>query len=223
MTRKVEECLQNIALGLAANTGLTLPPLLIFVHGVISLSIPELKLPALKLPEDPLYSATGKPLKADSLILAPAPKRKVAAAAQPSVAAASKSAYITNSHLVVEFGLLLLSLLLKREKTHENAAAEILPMLDPIVPILHNNLSDPHSKVSLKTCNFLAKNHGSFEIHFRSSWHFHCAASALSSECHYRRSMSTPRKCRLPSLHCCTSSLETRQAKTSRWFKLLSR
>lgn len=146
MTKKVEECLQNIALGLAANP-IALPSLLMFVYGVVSLSIPEFKLPEIKLPADPYYSASGKPLKVDSLILAAAPKRKVAAAAQPSVAAASKSAYITNSHLIVEFGLLLLSLLLKREKTHENAAAEILPMLDPIVPILHNNISDPHAKV----------------------------------------------------------------------------
>lgn len=220
MTRKVEECLQNIALGLAANSGLSLPPLLIFVYGVVSLSIPEFKLPEIRLPQDIHYSASGKPLKVDSLILAPAPKRRVAAAAQPSVAAASKSAYLTNSHLIVEFGLLVLSLLLKREKTHESAAVEILPMLDPIVPILHKNLNDPHAKViSLSTLNNLRCSCNCFY----SSLLFLCGVSARSCASLCRQSKNTPRKCRRPYLLCCTSTPETPQARTWRWFKLLSR
>lgn len=147
MTKKVEECLHNVALGLAANSGLSIAPLLIFIHGVISLSIPELRLPVQRVQQDPNMTASGRPLRTDSLILAPVPKRKVAAAALPSVTAASKSAYIINSHFVVEFGLLIFSLILKREKCHENASTSVIPMLDPIVPIVYNNLNDPHSKV----------------------------------------------------------------------------
>lgn len=147
MTRKVEECLHNVALGLAANSGLQIAPLLIFVHGVISLSVPELRIPVPRVQHDPNMTASGRPLRTDSLIIAPVPKRKVAAAALPSVTGASKSAYIINSHMVVEFGLLILSLILKREKCHENASTTVIPMLDPILPILHNNLNDPHSKV----------------------------------------------------------------------------
>lgn len=149
MTKKVEECLSNIATGLSVNPGLSFEPLLIFVHGVISLSIPQLQLPAPKPVEDPNTTPSGRPLRTDSLIIPPTPKRKVAAAAQPSVAGASKSAYFMNSHIIVEFGLLLLSLLLKREKCHESqSSATFLPMMDPIIPIVYKNLSDAHSKVT---------------------------------------------------------------------------
>lgn len=148
MTRKVEECLQNVALGLSINRSLPIQPLLILIHGVISLSIPELRLPAARVEEDASYTSSGKPMKTDSLIIPPAPKRRAAAAALPSVTGASKSAYIINSHIVVEFGLLLFSLILKGDKRREaNAGTSIYPMLDPIVPIVYQNLSDPHSKV----------------------------------------------------------------------------
>ena len=100
MTKKVEECLHNVALGLAANSGLSIEPLLIFIHGVISLSIPELRLPPQRIQEDPNMTASGRPVRTDSLVIAPVPKRKVAAAALPSVSGASKSAYIINSHFL---------------------------------------------------------------------------------------------------------------------------
>lgn len=157
MAQKVEECLMNIATGLSFNDGLAVEPLLIFVHGVVSLSIPQLKLPAPKQAEDPFTTASGRPLRTDSLILAPTPKRKVAAAAQPLVAGLSKTAYVTNCHIIVEFGLLILSLLLKREKCHENSSAAVLPMLDPIIPIVYNKLNDPHSKVILLFLEFEQK------------------------------------------------------------------
>ena len=158
MTRKVEECLQNVALGLSVNSGLAIEPLLILIHGVISLSIPDLRLPPPRKEQDPNLTASGRPMKSDSLIIAPVPKRKVAAAAQPSVSGASKSAYIINSHFLVEFGLLVFSLILKREKCHENANANIIPMLDPIVPIIYHNLNDPHSKVFILAIMYSTSN-----------------------------------------------------------------
>ena len=158
MTRKVEECLQNVALGLSVNSGLAIEPLLILIHGVISLTIPDLRLPPPRKEQDPNLTASGRPMKSDSLIIAPVPKRKVAAAAQPSVSGASKSAYIINSHFLVEFGLLVFSLILKREKCHENANANIIPMLDPIVPIIYNNLNDPHSKVFILAIMYSTSN-----------------------------------------------------------------
>lgn len=149
MTRKVEACLENIALGLIANPGLSIEPLLMLIHGVISLSVPELRLPAPRIQEDSNLTVSGKPMKTDSLIIAPVPKRKVAAAAQPSVSGLSRSAYVINSHYVVEFGLLVLSHLLKREKCHEgDANPKVLPMLDPMVSIVYENLNNPHSKVN---------------------------------------------------------------------------
>jgi len=149
MTRKVEECLQNIAMGLSENQGLVIEPLLVFIQGVITLSIPQLKLPE-TANENGNHVQESKPLKENSLLLEPVPKRKCAAAAQSVITGASKSAYITNSHLLVEFGLLVFNFLLKREKCHENSGtSEVLPMLDPFIPMITNSLNDPHSKVSL--------------------------------------------------------------------------
>ena len=146
MMRKVEECLQNIATGLTLNQSLSVAPLLVFVHGVVSLSIPQLKLPE-EQPKssDELFSASGKPKRVDSYIITPAPKRT--SAAQPATTKqTSKSAYVTNSHLFVEFGLLTLHLLLKQDKFQEYA---IMPMLDPFVPIVNDSLRSQHSKVKL--------------------------------------------------------------------------
>lgn len=151
MTKKVEECLQRVAFGLSVNQGLVIDPLLIFVHGIISLSIPQLQLPTVKPIEDPTKTASGRPLRTDSLIIAPPPKRRIAAAAQASVSGASKSAYIINSHFIVEFGLLVLSHILKRENPcfqKDGTSSNMLAMLDPLLPIVYIALSDTHSKVT---------------------------------------------------------------------------
>ena len=145
MVRKLEECLQNISTGLALNEGQNVESMLIFVHGVVSLSIPQLKLPQEKTGGNSDASVGGKPLKTDSFIIAAAPKRK--SAAQPTTTTAtSRSAYVTNSHLFVEFGLLTLHLLMKQEKY---SATEVLPMLDPFVVMIHDNLHSQHAKVSI--------------------------------------------------------------------------
>ena len=148
MTRKVEECLQNIATGLSKNQGLAVEPLLIFIQGVIALSMPQLKLPdTFDVNND--KDEESKPLKENCLLLEPAPKRVCAAAAQSAITGVSKSAYKTNSHLLVEFGLLTFNFLLTREKCHENSGtSKVLPMLDPFIPMITNSLNDPHSKVS---------------------------------------------------------------------------
>ena len=142
LMRKVEECLQNIATGLALNQGLPVEQLLIFIHGVVTLTIPQLKLPEAKAKEAAHgLSANGKPMRNDSFIIAPEPKRK--SAVQPvAMAQVSKSAYATNSHLFVEFGLLVLQL----TKNLSNDQ-KILPMLDPFVPIVNDCLRSQHAKV----------------------------------------------------------------------------
>ena len=142
LMRKVEECLQNIATGLALNQGLPVEQLLIFIHGVVTLTIPQLKLPEAKAKEAAHgLSANGKPMRNDSFIIAPEPKRK--SAVQPvAMALVSKSAYATNSHLFVEFGLLVLQL----TKNLSNDQ-KILPMLDPFVPIVNDCLRSQHAKV----------------------------------------------------------------------------
>lgn len=157
MIKKVEDCLNHVALGLSENTGIPVDQRLIFVHGVVSLSIPDLKLPAPRIEDDPNTESSSRPMKTDSLIIAPAPKRKVAAAAQPSILGYSKSSYILNSHILVEFGLHVFSLFLNREKYRAaNADSDILPMLDPLVPVVEELLVDPHAKVTIHRFHLVA-------------------------------------------------------------------
>ena len=153
MTKKVEECLQRGALGLSANQGLVMDQLLIFVYGVVSLSIPQLQLPSAKPVEHSTKTTSGRPLRTDSLIIAPPPKRKIAAAAQASVSGVSRSAYIINSHFIVEFGLLVLSNLLKRDNLcfpKDGNSGKVLSMLDPLIPVAYTSLNDSHAKVRIR-------------------------------------------------------------------------
>lgn len=152
MTKKVEECLQRGALGLSVNQGLVVDQLLIFVYGVISLSIPQLQLPSAKPAEDSSKTTSSRPLRTDSLIIAPPPKRKIAAAAQASVSGVSRSAYIINSHFIVEFGLLVLNHLLKHKNlcVHKDGnSSKLLSMLDPLIPVIYSSLNDTHAKVTM--------------------------------------------------------------------------
>jgi hypothetical protein len=108
--RKVEECLQDFATGLALNQRLPVELLLIFVHGAVTLTTPQLQLPEGGL------SASSKPVRSDSLIIAPEAKSAV----QPvAMAQLSNSAYATNSHLFVEFGLLVLHQVLEKDLSQD--------------------------------------------------------------------------------------------------------
>ena len=114
--------------------------MLIFLYGVISESIPELR------PEKNDKLLTEKEIetfnrqKPDCFIIPPEPKNKM------GIKAISKTSKNTNAHVIIEFGLKLFHILLKREKVSN---ADFKPLLDPFVPLISECIRSQHVKVKL--------------------------------------------------------------------------
>lgn len=137
--QKVVECLRNIVLGLADNTFIPMEQMLIFLYGVTSESIPEL------IPKREEKQFTEKEAKAfarqkpDSFIIPPQPKNRM------GIKVASKTSKNTNVHIIIEFGLKLFHILLKRDKI---SGADFKPFVDPFVPFMNECLKSQHIKVN---------------------------------------------------------------------------
>lgn len=137
--QKIVDCLRNVELGLADNTFIPVEQMLIFLYGVASESIPDL------MPEKKDKQLTEKEAEAltrqkpDSFIIPPVPKSKM------GVKVASKTSKNTNAHVIVEFGLKLFHILLKRDKISNT---EFKPFIDPFVPLISDCLKSQHVKVN---------------------------------------------------------------------------
>ncbi|XP_043248533.1 small subunit processome component 20 homolog [Colletes gigas] len=149
--QKVVECLRNVVLGLADNVYIPLEQMLIFLYGVASESIPEL------IPERKNKQLTEKEVKImaiqkpDSFIIPPQPKNRM------GIKAVSKTSKNTNVHVIIEFGLKLFHILLKRDKV---SAAKFKPLIDPFVPLMSDCIKSQHVKLStlaLQCLNWLLK------------------------------------------------------------------
>ncbi|KAF3425764.1 hypothetical protein E2986_10060 [Frieseomelitta varia] len=149
--QKVVECFRNIILGLADNTFIPLEQMLIFLYGVVSQSIPELK------PEKNAKELTEKEAKIltkqkpDCFIIPPEPKNKM------GIKATSKTSKNTNVHVIIEFGLKLFHILLKRNKISN---ADFKPLIDPFVSFISECIKSQHVKLStlaLQCLNWLLK------------------------------------------------------------------
>lgn len=137
---KIVECLRNITLGLADNNYIPLERLLIFLHGIISESIPSL-MPdkeSKKFAEEETKILMRQ--KPDSFIIPPEPKSRM------GIKAAAKTTKNANIHVMVEFGLKLYHILLKREKV---TCMEYKSYLEPFVSLLSDSLNSQHVKVFL--------------------------------------------------------------------------
>lgn len=143
---KISECLRQIIHGLADNNFITINALLYFLYGVISKSIPAFsnKMVATK----DVIKTKNNLEKLDCFIIPPEPKSRMGIKA-----AVSKTAGDTNDHLLLEFGLKLLHVLLKREKIKADTAKKDL---DRFVPILADCVKSEHVKLS--TCALLCLN-----------------------------------------------------------------
>ncbi|XP_003702176.2 small subunit processome component 20 homolog [Megachile rotundata] len=148
--QKIVECLRNVVLGLADNTFIPLEQMLIFLYGIVSESIPEF------LPEKKDKEITEKEAEAlarqkpDCFLIPPEPKNKM------GIKVTSKITKNTNVHVIIEFGLKLLHILLKREKVGK----ELDCFLDPFVPLISDCLKSQHVKLStlgLQCLNWLLK------------------------------------------------------------------
>ncbi|XP_043461043.1 small subunit processome component 20 homolog [Leptopilina heterotoma] len=149
---KVGECLRQICLGLADNRFIEVHSMTIFLYGIVSESIPDL-LPK-KLKET---TATEKEIKArafkrpDIFLIAPVPKRRTC---ERTMAKTTENA---NAHFLIEFGLRLLHIFLKRDKF---LGSDFKPLLNPFVGILNDSLKSQHVKIctlSLQCLNWILK------------------------------------------------------------------
>ncbi|XP_051172265.1 small subunit processome component 20 homolog [Leptopilina boulardi] len=149
---KVSECLRQICLGLADNKFIDIKSMTIFLYGIASESIPDL-LP--KKVEN--NTPSEKEIKArvfkrpDIFLIAPAPKRRMC---EKIMAKTTENA---NAHYLVEFGLRLMHIFLKRDKF---TGVDFKPLLNPFVYILNDSLKSQHVKIctlSLQCLNWILK------------------------------------------------------------------
>uniref|UniRef100_A0A3Q1ECN8 UTP20 small subunit processome component n=1 Tax=Acanthochromis polyacanthus TaxID=80966 RepID=A0A3Q1ECN8_9TELE len=127
---RVTAVLRRLILGLLVNTGMTPQDVLLLSHGLVSQSLPLEKSSA-KPPPDPRLPPPS------CLLLPPTPKR----GGQKALVSSR-----TNMHILVDAGLKLLHLSLKKSKV-TSSDASALEMLDPFVVLLLDCLDSMHVKV----------------------------------------------------------------------------
>ncbi|XP_057326946.1 small subunit processome component 20 homolog [Microplitis mediator] len=148
---KVVDSLNNVALGLADNTFIKDDQMLIFLYGVVSKTIPGLNSKSHDKNADKNKPDKMQVDKPDCYIIQPQPKSRM------GLKAASKTSADANDHVMIEFALKLLHILLKREKI---SGAMFKIYLDPFVPIIADCLKSQHVKLStlsLQCLNWILK------------------------------------------------------------------
>ncbi|XP_071791922.1 small subunit processome component 20 homolog isoform X2 [Asterias amurensis] len=138
VVRKASEVLKYVTMGLINNPGITVDSMLIFIHGLATETIPlmtplERSKGKVKPPPDPRAAPES------TYLLLPAPKK---GGTTPQVSIK------TNMYLIVEFGLQLLHMNLKRSKLSPSNQQH-LQMLDPFVGILLQSLTSKYTKVTV--------------------------------------------------------------------------
>nr|XP_046234375.1 small subunit processome component 20 homolog isoform X2 [Scatophagus argus] len=133
---RVAAVLRRLVLGLLVNGGMTAQDILLLCHGLISQSLPLLtkrdrEKASAKPPPDPRLPPPS------CLLLPPTPKRGGKKAPVSSR---------TNMHILVDAGLKLLHLSLKKSRVTSSEASS-LEMLDPFVLLLLDCLNSMHVKV----------------------------------------------------------------------------
>ncbi|XP_036373482.1 small subunit processome component 20 homolog [Megalops cyprinoides] len=136
VSRKVHAVLRRVVDGLLLNKSMTPQSILLLSHGLVSESLPLLtqknkEKASVQPPPDPRLPPPS------CLLLPPTPKRGGQKAPISSR---------TNMHILVDTGLRLLHMSLKRSKVNSSEAS-ILEMLDPFVSLLLDCLCSMHVKV----------------------------------------------------------------------------
>lgn len=130
---KIQECLVQIASGFTSNLKIPVDALMILIHGTISESIPNL------LPEKKKKSDSKEIKRNDCFILHEEPKRRGAL-----TAATVKSSKQTNTYVLVEFGLEMLHIIMKKKRFINSEQ-----FFNPLVPMLYDSLRSNHIRVSM--------------------------------------------------------------------------
>ncbi|KAJ2937884.1 hypothetical protein O0L34_g18707 [Tuta absoluta] len=137
---KVQEALMHITTGLVTNKFIDIESLFVFLHGIASESIPELVLSA---PKRQLTEAQREKMlraKPDCFIVPEIPKRN-----KESQAKHVRTSGKANAHVLVEFSMNILYVILKREKVPR---MDCRAFVDPLIPLLVDALKSDHVKVT---------------------------------------------------------------------------
>ncbi|XP_063380914.1 small subunit processome component 20 homolog isoform X2 [Cydia fagiglandana] len=137
---KVQEALTHITSGLVTNKYIDVESLFIFLHGIASESIPEFVLGAPKREITQKQKEKMLTAKPDCFIIPETPKRNKEVQAK-HVKVSAKA----NAHVLVEFSLNILYVILKREKV---TRVECRAFVDPLIPLLVDALRSDHVKVT---------------------------------------------------------------------------
>ncbi|KAL4233743.1 hypothetical protein ACF0H5_008423 [Mactra antiquata] len=140
-SRKVEEVLKRVTNGLMVNSNMNIETLLVFVHSLTFQTLPMLAETESKVTKVTQVERPGQ--KPASCLLIPQ--------AAPRGGLKPKPNKKTNKHIIVEFGLQLLGICLKKQKISSTNSTHI-EMLDPLVPMLADCL---YSKYLIVNANSL--------------------------------------------------------------------
>ncbi|KAG2460222.1 UTP20 protein, partial [Polypterus senegalus] len=136
VARKVHETLRRIVAGLLLNKEMAANSILLLSYGLVSESLPLLtEKTKEKTIQQPALDPRLQPKSC--LLLPPTPTRDGQKAA---------ISYRTNMHILVDTGLRLLHMSLKRSKVN-SSESDVLEMLDPFVTLLIDCLNSMHVKV----------------------------------------------------------------------------
>ncbi|PZC82298.1 hypothetical protein B5X24_HaOG210854 [Helicoverpa armigera] len=137
---KVQEALMHITSGLVTNKFIDIESLFIFLYGVASESIPEFVLGAPKREITEKQREQMLRAKPDCFIIPETPKRN-----KESQAKHVKTSGKANAHVLIEFSLNILYVILKREKVPR---MDCRAFVDPLIPLLVDALKSDHVKVT---------------------------------------------------------------------------
>uniref|UniRef100_A0A1I8QDT5 Uncharacterized protein n=1 Tax=Stomoxys calcitrans TaxID=35570 RepID=A0A1I8QDT5_STOCA len=140
LTLKIQECFAKIVNGLVENPNISRESLLIFIYGTMSESITDL-LPGVQrrvLTEN--EKETMRRARPDCFIIQPPPKNRSGAVNKKIQSNAQ-----ANAHILIEFGLEMLHIVLKRKKLQN---VDYPPFLNPLLPLLKDALRSTHVRVT---------------------------------------------------------------------------
>ncbi|XP_011180810.2 small subunit processome component 20 homolog [Zeugodacus cucurbitae] len=139
VTLKIQDCFAKIVSGLVENVHISRESLLIFIYGTVSESITDLLPGTQKRALSEQEKERMRRARPDCFIIQPAPRTRSGA-----VNKRVQSNAQANAHILIEFGLELLQIVLKRKKLVE---VDYQPFLNPLLPLIRDALKSTHVRV----------------------------------------------------------------------------
>lgn len=139
VTLKIQDCFAKIVSGLVENVHISRESLLIFIYGTVSESITDLLPGTQKRALSEQEKERMRRARPDCFIIQPAPRTRSGAVNKRVQTNAQ-----ANAHILIEFGLELLQIVLKRKKLVE---VDYQPFLNPLLPLLRDALKSTHVRV----------------------------------------------------------------------------